>query len=499
MKTQVIRLDTHDDLISVRDKMSWAKAERILLVFPRRSRILSRILDLRLLERHATSLGAQLAIVANSDELRRSAQGVDIPAFKTTDFAQRQAWEKEEFQARPINHFVHTDLRQMRRDAPSPMEAPWRSIYGFRFLFFSLGVLAILAVFSLFIPSATISLNPATRLQSLTFSIKASPNVNAIDLTGSVPARLTSLVIEQSGTVPTSGSATIPGERSQGLARFRNMTTSQVIIPSGTIVSTQTSPMIRFATTVDAVVPAGLNKTTDVPIQAVVGGPACNLPSEMLIAIEGDLGVSLAVTNPNPMTGGSNRTAAIQTPKDRSLIYGTLLAEILNECKTSLNKALMVGDIYFPDTLAVSEIISETYFPAESQSGDTLSLTLRVRCQARYALFTDVNGMAVKLLDVNLPVGYIPSPDNLALLPASTPITDTEGITRWDVHVQRLLRASIEPLIAVQQSLGHRPAVAVLRLNEILPLSRLPIIQVNPSWWPWMPAIPFRITVTSGE
>ena len=63
MKTQVIQLDPHDDGTSVRDKMSWAKSPRILLVYPRRSRILARTLDLRLLQRHAATLGEQLAIV----------------------------------------------------------------------------------------------------------------------------------------------------------------------------------------------------------------------------------------------------------------------------------------------------------------------------------------------------------------------------------------------------------------------------------------------------
>ena len=81
MKTQVIQLDSHDDVTSVRDRMSWAKTERILLVFPRRSRILTRTLDLRLLQRHAATLGAQLAIVARSEELRRVAKASNIPAF----------------------------------------------------------------------------------------------------------------------------------------------------------------------------------------------------------------------------------------------------------------------------------------------------------------------------------------------------------------------------------------------------------------------------------
>ena len=74
MKTQVIQLDVHDDVTSIRDKMSWAKTSRILLVYPRRSRILKRTLDLRLLQRHALLLGAQLAIVAPSADIRQSAR-----------------------------------------------------------------------------------------------------------------------------------------------------------------------------------------------------------------------------------------------------------------------------------------------------------------------------------------------------------------------------------------------------------------------------------------
>src|SRR5512140_1085585 len=101
MKTQVIQLLLHDDVISVRDKMSWAKTERILLVFPPHSHILARRLDLRLLQRHAAMLGTQLAIVTRSSELRRAAEETNIPDFRTTASAQRQAWERELSPSKP--------------------------------------------------------------------------------------------------------------------------------------------------------------------------------------------------------------------------------------------------------------------------------------------------------------------------------------------------------------------------------------------------------------
>jgi hypothetical protein len=174
-----------------------------------------------------------------------------------------------------------------------------------------------------------------------------------------------------------------------------------------------------------------------------------------------------------------------------------LLAELLEECKTTLQQSLTPGDIYFPDTLAVSQVLSETYFPAESQSGDTLSLTMRLQCQAQYASQADINALAEMSLDANLPEGYAPASDGLAILPASIPLTDTDRITRWDVQAQRVLRARLDPLVALQLSVGRKPAEAVLRLNKSLLLAESPVIQIKPGWWPWLPLIPFRISVST--
>ena len=498
MKTQVIQLDAHDDVTSVRDKISWAKTERILLVFPRRSRILGRALYLRLLQRHAAMLGAQLAIVARSFDLRRVAQGLGIPAFTTVASARRQGWEKDKATA-VMRRGTRPDLHRMRRDAFLP-EARWRSAPVFRVFFFTLAVLAVLAILSLFIPSASIQLAPASRLQSLNFTIRASRNVSTVNLAGNIPARLTLVVVEHSKTVQTTGSITIPDSPAKGMARFRNLTTTLTGIPAGTVVSTQTTPPVRFATTVDALVAAGVGKTVDVPIQALEAGSTGNLPAGTLAAFEEvDLGTSLAVTNPDPITGGSDRTAAIQTAADRSLLHQALLAELLDECKINLPQTLAAGDTYFPDTPSVSQILSETYFPAEGQSGDTLSLTMRLQCQARYASLADVNALAEMALDANVPDGFAPIAGGLAVLPASTPLTDANGITHWDVQTQRLLRARLDRLIALQFSLGRKPADAAQRLVAALPLAGTPVIRLTPNWWPWLPLIPFRITVSTGN
>ena len=69
MKTKIISLESHDDLISVRDKFSWAKTPRILLVWPKYEKITLRLLDMKVLQRHADSLGAQLGLVTGQPKV----------------------------------------------------------------------------------------------------------------------------------------------------------------------------------------------------------------------------------------------------------------------------------------------------------------------------------------------------------------------------------------------------------------------------------------------
>jgi len=497
MKTQVILLDVHDDVTSLRDKMSWAKTPRILLVYPRRSRTLKRTLDLRLLQRHALLLGAQLAIVAPSADIRQSARELGIPIFKTAAIAQRRTWQPQYIIQPPLRRTPHKDLRRMQR-ADLPPEGHWQNLLGIRLLFFSLAVLAVLALLVLFFPSATVVLAPETRMQSQTISLSASQQESTVDLAGSLPAHLVVNILERSKTVPVTGSVITPNFPAAGMARFRNLGFAKVIIPAGTVVRTTGSPSVRFATSADAVMPAGVAKTLDVPVHAIEPGTSGNLPADTLVALEGDLGTSLAVTNPSPTTGGSDHIAPVQTADDRTHLQDALVAEILDQCKASLPQSIGQADTYFPDTLAIAKVLSETYFPADGQTGATLSLTMNVQCQAEYATAEDVNTLASLTLDTAIPSGFEPVSSAVTAVSSGVPITDANGITSWKVLAQRLLRAHIDPVETMQLIQGRSLNTAGRQLTSTLQLVAAPTIKVTPAWWPWLPVFSFRIAVSIG-
>ncbi len=494
MKTQVIHLDVHDDVISIRDKMSWTKTGRILLVFPRRSRIRLRNLDLRLIQRHADLLGAQLAFVTRSRELRRSAQEAGIPAFRVVKTAQRRTWGKQHIPEKPQRQAPPPDLWQMRRELYSNGKH-WQNLPAVRISFFTFAVLTVVVLLVLFLPTAVIQLTPTTKLQNLTISVYANPNVATVNLTGSIPAHSTTMFIEQSKTAKATGMTSIPNLIAAGKVRFRNLTSGIVGIPAGTIVRTTGNPPVQFSTTQEASLPATAGKTVEVPVKAVVGGNMGNLPVDALVLIEGDLGASLAVTNPAPTTGGTDRKVPAPTAADRRSLHDALQAEILSNCKAGFLKSLGAGTLLFPDTLKVSQAVSETYFPAADQSGDTLSLTMNLQCQMQYTSAAELNTLAEMAMDVNVPEGFEPAVDSAIASVADVPKTDADGTTHWKMQTQRLLRNHLNEEAVLSLVQGRRPATAAQRLSAALPLETWPDIKLTPTWWPWLPVFPFRISV----
>jgi hypothetical protein len=241
---------------------------------------------------------------------------------------------------------------------------------------------------------------------------------------------------------------------------------------------------------------AGLAKTVDIPVQAIEPGASGNLPADSLIAIEGDLGTSLAVTNPSPTKGGSDHRAPVQTADDRTNLHNALVSVILEQCKTSLPQSLGQGDFFFPDTVAVGKVLSETYFPADGQTGSTLSLTISLKCQGQYARAAEVNSLASLALDAHLPTGFEAASNAVTITASSAPLTDSDGNTSWKITAQRPLRAHIDVLETMQLIQGRSLGVAGRKLSASLRLVAAPAIHVTPAWWPWLPVFPLRIAIS---
>lgn len=494
MKTQVVHLELHDDVVSVRDKMSWAKTARILLVWPPRRRILERTLDLLLLQRHAAGLGAQLGLVTRSAEICRAAGELGIPFFKNIAEAQNKPWRKRTSHPKPTRRNPRPDTFERRAEASPPGPA-WQANVATRLTFFTLGVLAVLAVVLLFIPSATVSLYPKLQTQELTLQVSASQSATSVNMAGSLPAHEISIVVEGSQFAQATGQASVPDKPAQGVVRFRNLTTTVVGIPAGTVIRTMTEPAVRFVTMQDGVAEGGVGKTIDIPVRAVDPGLAGNLAADTLVAIQGDLGTELAVANPEPTSGGTERTVATPAADERARLRAVLLADLRQQALDQFAQSLSPGDLPFPDTIKTSQTLNETYQPEEGQPGETLTLTMQVEISIEYVQASDLNMLAATALDAGLTNEMLPVADTMNIVITNKPASRAGGVTNFEIHASRTLKPNINLSSTTRALQGLSPIEAGQRLESMLPLDSPPQIQLVPSWWPWLPFLQFRITI----
>jgi len=493
MKTQVIPVEAHDDVVSLRDKLAWVKARRVLLVLPRRGAAIDTRLAWLLLRRKAETMGAVLALVTHSTRVRRLAQEAGIPVFTSVLEAQQTEWQV--MPARRLERrSSRADLESLRA-VGRRVEARWRTRPVARLTFFSLAVLALFALLLFLLPAAEIQLSPLRIQQSLPVEVMAFSDAEQVRLHNGLPLAQVTVAVEGSKVWPASGRIPVPVTYARGTIRFRNLTDSVVGIPAGTVVQTADAPPVRFVTLNDAVVTAGVDKQVDVPARAELPGEGGNVPADALVVIDGPLGASLAATNPQAMHGGGYQSMRAPSEEDRRHARAALLAELRQQALALFKAQVAPTDLLLTDTLTLTEILHEVYFPAAAQPGDNLLLALEVRFSIHYLPGAALRQRAKAILDAAAPAGFLPADEDIRMTLVEKPVLDNEGVLRCRLLLQRDLKPRLDTSGLARSVRGRRPAVAFSMLTAQLPLQEAPQIRLRPSWWPWLPFTEFRIGI----
>src|SRR5574340_300076 len=204
MKTQIITLAAHDDLVSIRDRMSWAKAPRILLLWPAREQVALQPLDLRILQQHARELGAVMGIVCRRESIARDARAFGIPVFRSAVEAQRLPWAPRSRRGRRPLRPIHERLNRlaaMRLRARSS-RVDWMSAPAVRMGALVLAVASVFAIASVFVPRATIRLAPEKRKQGLSITVDLVPGGAAASVQSGLATKIAATHVKGQTTMP---------------------------------------------------------------------------------------------------------------------------------------------------------------------------------------------------------------------------------------------------------------------------------------------------------
>jgi len=314
------------------------------------------------------------------------------------------------------------------------------------------------------------------------------------DCSGSIPAREERVIVEGTQTVSVTGEGVVPQSKAKGIVEFRNLTEHVVTIPAGTVV--RNGEGVRFVTTVASEVEGGVGKILQLPVEAVEGGISGNLEPEMINAIEGRLGLSLSVTNPKATTGGRELPSVQASDADRERVKTLLMKTLEQEALQKFKAGLDPGDEPLDQTMTVSQTLSEEYDPPPGAAGTSLKLNMRVEYVGRYAAAADLTELASLALNASLPTGFQAADSSgMIVKPESDPSVDENGSAKWKMRAERKIIQQIDPAQVMPMVQGIAAWNVKSKLKENLPLAAAPEVQLTPSWWPWMPIVPFRISV----
>jgi hypothetical protein len=493
LKTQIITLASHDDLISVRDKFSWAKTPRILLVWPKYEKVNLRLLDLKILQRHADSLGAQLGLVTRLARVRRDAESLGIPVFRSAVTAQKDPWPDPVPRGRRIPKTPRRDLREIR-DTVYKKEPAWRTSLLGRVITFTAGVIAVLAVAGIFVPHAALTLFPEMQTQSVIIPVAASDSTESISITGALPAKKISVLLSLEQSSPLTRDVIVPKSKSRGVVRFTNLSQGEVSIPAGTSVSNTAEPHIKFVTLDDATLEAGIDKFVDVQIEALQPGTDGNVPSDAIVVVDGMLGLSVSVKNPNPTKGGTDLRTTGATEGDHVKLRKLMMENIRRDAEAKLQAQIAPTDVLLLDTIEVAQIVEESFEPPVGQPGKTLNAKLQVEFSALFVSDDDLKELAASTLNTSMGNDFeateLPSYEMI-----TKPSTDASGTSHFELQVTRTLLRKVDPMQVFAIVRGQKPELIKKQLTSELSLREAPEFTVTPSWWPWLPLIPFNISV----
>ncbi len=492
MKTFILQLESHDDRLTICDKINWIKARRVLLILPPRGSALTNRLDLVLIQRACQRMGAQLGLVTDRPSVKEHARDLGIPVFTSREDAQTRPWRRTRRRRsssltskRPSLPELRAAVRNLRPASPALIV---------RFFTFLIGILAVVVIILFFIPTASIRMKLPDQTQSLSLQILASPEVVSPGISGQVPIRTSSVIVEGEDQIACSDFTSLPGNTANGLVRLTNLTDAPVPVPTGSIVSTLGDRPVRFETQKTIEVPAGIGQAVDVPIRSLVAGSQANVPTNTIVAVEGRIGLSVSANNIEPTSGGSDQIVPAAAPQDYLALKARMRDQLKQDAMAQIQQVNATQTYVLADTIQEGQVISETRSLADGQPGNFLTLKMRVEYTGWTIRLEDVESAAVQALNVASSPGQVEVPGSLKVEWITQP-QRVDGGARWEVFALRRMQKALVPTEIRQMAAGKNINLLQQQLATVYGLASPADIRLHPDWWPRMPFLAFQIQV----
>ena len=508
-QTEYINLEPSDTVASVKEQLSSIRGKRVLLVLPDGDQLLTRKLDLVLVQRETYRRAIQLALVSRNPAVLANADELNISCFATLAASKIERWKRGRQKVfLPRHHKPDSDtgpdeLRSIasRLANRNRRQSRLRN-YVERFAVLAILLTVIGSSFYVVLPSAVVEVTLKAYPISATVDILADVQASGVDVEKAIiPAQIVRSTVETTATIPTSGQRILDETLARGIVTFSNRNDREIRIPADTILSTSSGAPILYRTVIDVRLPAGVGRTVDLPFEAMQGfsGNIGNVASGTIDQVVGSLADSATVRNASPASGGEVRTIQVVAAVDKVSLLDIVRGQLQSLGYEEIQAGLTNNQVTIIESINIDEERKDwTHFSADvGLLADELTLTMRATVSA--IVVDDRLGRQVAMARLQSMI-----PQNQALLAESVtyergPITqqDASGRVKFTARSSGRLIDDLDVPKMREQLAGMSLDAAQLFLQSQPELSTTveSKIEVFPDGFSTLPLLPVRINL----
>ncbi|MGB2895363.1 MAG: baseplate J/gp47 family protein [Anaerolineales bacterium] len=496
MKTQIVYLEPHDDYNSVRDKLNWTQAPRVILVWPGRGRVLFRRFDLVMLQRYTRKNGIQMGLVTLDPDVLHHAESLQIPTFQSLDSQPEKAWR------------VRGERKISKPVTSGSFSSPGGVVYRTtnkhprlnlisRIASFSVGFLAVILLILLLIPRAVITIEP--EIVDLVETYPIGIDMGHSEIITSHPrlqTRRVQSVLEGQLRLPTTGTTAQPDQPAHGEVTFTNLTDQRLEIPAGTTVRTLDPTAPYFLTQSSIILGPEEGTQVSVVVTASLPGPEGNVLAEEIRAIDGPLGLSATVSNLEPFTGGSLEIRSAVASADLLRIRLELETNLLEKAHQALLGLSQEGEDIIPGSIRILETVETSFSNEIGDAADSLELSLVLEFEGQVYSPNQLFSVIKQVLNDDLSRGENIKPDSLKIIEISDIVPgDADEDPSIEVTISSQVYIGIDPIVIRKIVRGRDELEALEDLKAEVPFEEGLIVNISPAWLHRFPLLDLQIHV----
>lgn len=497
MKTDTILLQPYDNVDSILDKIrqvsnAGGASRRILLVWPKRGRIIEEPLDFGRLKVWVKHRGLQLALVVKDPLICREASEQGIPVFSSRENAQGENWDYGKSKISEDQKSIRQHKLAVLKSETEMVQAK-HTVGKWKYVFVLLALVSVVIILFLLVPHAVIYLPQTETEQSLSIPLWTNDQLTTVTKNGGIPSKVEHIMLNMKASVSASGMIQSSGALASGTVTLQSSCERDQRITSGTLLTTGSASPITFQTLNEVIISQG--DSTDVSIIAESGGKNANLPAGSINSIEKPFNNCIAVIQTEPTSGGDDGIFTGPDQADYERAATMILEQIDAEARASVEELYGSLRMCLSDHFVVEKISNEILTPGIGYAGETLELRQTVEVPIRTVSYQDINAIAKMMLDAEKVPGFMPKDESITYVLEKQPQISDDGLVSWTLNAKRsgFLKQDYDQIKSLIS--GENLETAQKKLEQFDPNGKGLEIQIWPRWIPYLPVVTANIWI----